>query len=42
MTLYFRNLNGVFRYSSVPDELARKMKLHKTNVWYVHVPFRII
>jgi hypothetical protein len=26
----------------VEDPLARKMKLHKTNVWYVHVPFRII
>jgi hypothetical protein len=42
MCLYFRSFKGIFKFSSIEDPLAKKIKLQQTNVFYVHVPARII
>jgi len=41
-TLYFRCKQGVLSYSWIERDGARKLKLQKSNCWFVHIPRVII
>lgn len=41
-TLYFRCKQGVLSYSWKEIEGARKLKLQRSNTWYIHIPRVIV
>lgn len=41
-TLHFKNENGVFTYTDIENQFTKKMRLQRTNVWFVRIPAALI